>query len=571
MGVDMPRRGGTMAWMRMFPQLGRTLLFAAVLAAVSGCSAPLLPPPDAPRATAAQAVRSNADLLAAMRGCWERLKNPKLTDDQRLDIIREYNADLLYLLRRLRHELDAVDSMDQIAFLKEIEVAYDGQVSPHALARVYDDVVPAVDVHLEQLKERYDVRGLGVPMVGVVPAEKVANARNKFNIRTKGTVSTITAVMQFPEQGRPRLDMVLRQRHETARVGRLDYSLAADFSAPLEVYWRLTKLDDSRFLGLLRPQKLRDLTGLSSVEEYNPEKIPVILTHGLLSDAGTFDNLVNRLNSCPEIRRHFQFWYFNYPTGNAWVQTAEKYRESLEEVRNTLDPQHTNANWDRLVAVGHSMGGLITHYSQCTEPWKLLENSGSIRHEVMRGVGAQYIHRRFEDTEVEKFRKQYFFEPVQAGMVVYMATPHRGAPLASYRITRAIAKLVHLPENLVKEAVNLLTLQEDIFLLRPQELTDWFTSVNQLSPTSYSIRGLQGLQVRGVPTYSVIGDRGQGDSPRSSDGVVPYWSSHIPWGQEKIVPADHSVQDVKETADYMRQILLDYLHSQKPAARRAGK
>lgn len=69
----------------------------------------------------------------------------------------------------------------------------------------------------------------------------------------------------------------------------------------------------------------------------------------------------------------------------------------------------------------------------------------------------------------------------------------------------------------------------------------------------------------------MIGDRGQGDSPRSSDGVVPYWSSHIPWGQEKIVPADHSVQDVKETADYMRQILLDYLHSQKPAARRAGK
>src|SRR5262245_16451235 len=31
----------------------------------------------------------------------------------------------------------------------------------------------------------------------------------------------------------------------------------------------------------------------------------------------------------------------------------------------------------------------------------------------------------------------------------------------------------------------------------------------------------------GVPYHTIIGDRGRGDSPNSSDGVALYWSSHM--------------------------------------------
>jgi hypothetical protein len=42
---------------------------------------------------------------------------------------------------------------------------------------------------------------------------------------------------------------------------------------------------------------------------------------------------------------------------------------------------------------------------------------------------------------------------------------------------------------------------------------------------------------------SIIGDRGRGDTPNSSDGVVPYWSSHLPDAQsELIVNSDHGAQ-----------------------------
>ena len=45
-----------------------------------------------------------------------------------------------------------------------------------------------------------------------------------------------------------------------------------------------------------------------------------------------------------------------------------------------------------------------------------------------------------------------------------------------------------------------------------------------------------------VPFHSIIGNRGRWNIPlkESSDGVVPYWSSHLDAAlSEKIVPANH--------------------------------
>src|SRR5205823_3480506 len=45
---------------------------------------------------------------------------------------------------------------------------------------------------------------------------------------------------------------------------------------------------------------------------------------------------------------------------------------------------------------------------------------------------------------------------------------------------------------------------------------------------------------KGIPYHSIIGDRGRGDSPNSSDGVVAYWSSHLDGARsEFIAPCNH--------------------------------
>lgn len=529
-----------------FLALGVTLLTA--------CSAPLLPPASAP--SPSRQNQSDADLMTRLRSNWQLLEKTDLPEQERAVALRDYNADLLLLLRRLRH--DAEQSQRRIR-PSHFDIRHQLGDESLRLMSLYDDMVPAADVPLESLQERYTDYGLGVPLVGVIPASKIGNSRDKvFNIATRGTVTPITCLLAFSQQDKPQLVLLPRVNVENYQVGKLKYRLAADWSAPLEVYWNLTHVQDDRILGLLRPQELRETIGLSSIEPYDPNKIPVILTHGLASSANTFDNLVNRLTSSPEIRKNYQFWYFNYPSGIAWTISARMYRESIRNLRNRVDPQHKNPNWDNMVVVGHSMGGLITHYNQCTEPWNILLGADIPEEQIKPYLKSEYVEKPFGNPALEQLRQDYFFHPVQAGLVVYMATPHRGAPVAKYRLVTMLTKLVTLPQTLIKEAYNLATLQRDIFLLNPEDAYLWFTSVNQLKPDSYSIKGLQKLTVRDVPTHSIIGDRGYNDCPDCSDGIVPYWSSHLSWGTQTIVPYDHSVQDGPETAVDLKKVLDSY-------------
>jgi hypothetical protein len=60
-------------------------------------------------------------------------------------------------------------------------------------------------------------------------------------------------------------------------------------------------------------------------------------------------------------------------------------------------------------------------------------------------------------------------------------------------------------------------------------------------PSPQDLMGINTIPITaGIPYHSIIGDRGRGDTPNSSDGVVPYWSSHLEGARsEKIVPSDH--------------------------------
>lgn len=530
---------------------------------LSACSAPLLPP--AYVSASEREAMPDAALLQTLKADWKLLKKKNVSQEVRSAALARYNENVYKMMCRYRADFKKAFENHQYDYIPEgVKFVQEGVREELPLRVVYEDLVPASDVHIESLKERFSVSGLGVPLVGIIPENRVDSLGEKYPIMGRGTVQALTAVMEFPENSEYKVlvRLIPRSRQEKYKAGRVSYSLAGDISAPIEVYWNLTRVKEDRMLGMLRPQELRDTTGLSCIDYYNEKKIPVILTHGLLSSAGTFDNLVNRLLSDPEIRNNYQFWYYNYPTGVAWTVTARQYREALSQMRRKLDPKGTNKNWDQMVVVGHSMGGLITHYSQCTEPWKMLRDRKIGKADMNQYMDARYVGEKLPFTPRNgELQYDYYFRPVEAARVVYLATPHQGAPMAQSGLIGWLMGLVELPQAIVEELINVATLQEDILLLEPSRLTDWFTSGTQLSPDSYSIQGLKGLAVREVPTHSIIGDRGKGDTPDSSDGVVPYWSSHITWGEEKIVPADHSVQDAPETAEEMKRILKEHLKS----------
>ncbi len=478
--------------------------------------------------------------------------------ERRLAAIERYNAYLLDYMRHMRMRFHRAQKEKRSFTPPKIDLCYEdfsGEDIP--LTEVYSDIVPAVDISIESLDDKFEVKGLGVSMVGLIAADMTKKAGIDYAIRSRGTARTLTAVMDFSHK-KPRLRLITRFKQERFQRKKSSYLLSANYTAALEIYWRVIDATGWRVLGLLRPGKVKKIEGLSCVESYDPNRIPVILTHGVFSTPQTFNQMVNRLLIDDRIRRHYQFWYFTYATGDSWTISAAKYRAALAEVRNQVDPERQNKNWDRKVLVGHSMGGLITHYSQALEPWKMLNRliKPQARAKYLK---PEYVDEPFPDKSFERFRAKHFFRPVSAGRVIYMATPHRGAPLADYYFSQLISRAIQLPEDFLTETFKVLTLHDDILLLQPTRITDWFTSAAQLSPRNPFIRGLTPLKLQDVPTHSIIGDQGDNDSPRSSDGVVPYWSSHINWGSETIVPHSHSVQKEKETAIDMHKVLLDYL------------
>ena len=87
-------------------------------------------------------------------------------------------------------------------------------------------------------------------------------------------------------------------------------------------------------------------------------------------------------------------------------------------------------------------------------------------------------------------------------------------------------------------------------------------SIDTLSPHNRFVLEVNKLPITpGIPYHSIIGDRGHGDTPNSSDGVVAYWSSHLDGAQsELIVPSNHSspanIEAIALDAQFTLEIVL---------------
>ena len=82
-------------------------------------------------------------------------------------------------------------------------------------------------------------------------------------------------------------------------------------------------------------------------------------------------------------------------------------------------------------------------------------------------------------------------------------------------------------------------------------------SVDTLSPKSRFVNAINSIPITpGIPFHTIIGDRGKGDSPDSSDGFVPYWSSHKDGAEsELIIPSNHSAHQDPQAIEEVRRIL----------------
>src|ERR1700746_1055529 len=136
--------------------------------------------------------------------------------------------------------------------------------------------------------------------------------------------------------------------------------------------------------------------------------------------------------------------------------------------------------------------------------------------------------------------------------VVFICTPHRGSKMASGAIGELGIKLISLPVDLTT------TLKSEI----PEETLRKINngrlpnSVSNLKPNApyLVVMNKQSIQ---APYHSIIGNRGKpGPLADSSDGVVPYWSSHLDGAKsECIVPGPHGSCELPQTIAELDRIL----------------
>ncbi len=336
------------------------------------------------------------------------------------------------------------------------------------------------------------------------------------------------------------------QKHETVTVGNRTVPLAANFSAPMEmllagrneVLWGLE--------GFFQADKRIRESGIYLLEPYDPDRIPVILTHGLISVPIIWRDLVPELISEPDISKRYQFMVFTYPSSFAIAESAHLYRSELATLRAKYDPEGNDPLSTNMVAMGHSMGGVLTHL--------LVADVGNNLWAQVSDLPIEELP--LTEKQAARARELAFFEPDPAvKRVVYMSAPHRGAEMATASLPGMISQLVSLPTDILMDTQALLTPAAIPHL--KIDLSEKVTSVQSLRPDSpISVTLDQSPYKKGVIYHSIIGDRGKGDTPNSSDGVVEYWSSHQEGAaSELIVPTGHTSYTHPKAVAEVKRIL----------------
>jgi len=370
--------------------------------------------------------------------------------------------------------------------------------------------------------EEHAVRpGIGAPLVAV---GRGINPRWREDYTTRKLYYGVTAVARF--RGNT-CEISFEDPLEKERVS-LDgrtFPLAADFTVPLAVMLSSTAPKVPKLERMLFPEKYAETAHLSRLEPYNPKKTVVLVIHGLMDSPSTWAPMIIHLRSDPEIHRHYQFWFYSYPSGYPYPYTASLLRQELDGAEKRF-PLHS-----QMVVIGHSMGGCISRLliTDTEEKlWTLMFNKSPA--ETRLPVNTRKL---LADTLIFRHRPEI-------GRVIFISAPLRGSEVASISIGRIGSMLIRTPSMLVgagQDVIEAMPFQaDDLKISRAPN------SIDTLSPTSRFVRMINRIPiVGGIPYHTILGDRGKGDSPHSSDGVVPYWSSHMEGAQsECIVPSDHA-------------------------------
>lgn len=428
----------------------------------------------------------------------------------------------------------------------------------------FDRLIPTRTIERDHLRKNFTRKGVGAPFVAQWEHTPTREKNEPF-MSSKGYFASVTATINFQpsESGRTIAKLVIHNANTTehVRIGGKRKTLAFDQSALAE---HILSYDNefSALGSLLRPHNYLDQIDLQTISPPDPERLPVIFTHGLASEPRTWQNVYNELRTDPVIRERCQIYFFRYPTGVPVLYSAAKLREKMATLHQELNKNHPNRYSGQMLLVGHSMGGLITKTQ--------VQDSGNEM--WLTFVDDTRKRVRLSESQLAAFQKYLVFKPnPHVSRVVFIATPHRGSELADYWIVRQLRKLIKTPGAILRAP--LIALDQGNTNQTTEDAIDKLfksgvpTSMENLSPKSKFVKYSINLPLRkGLKVHSIVGNLKGHEltDPECSDGVVPYSSAHLGLTEtELVVPYGHSAHEHPQAIDEIRRIMKLHLKELK--------
>jgi len=402
-------------------------------------------------------------------------------------------------------------------------------VSPTPVDAEHDpsryDLFPtdALEIGGKFFKTYTTVNGIGAP-IAVVGRTESPHFRQQYKFRR--VYAPVTSIVRFSGR-QARLEFIDPLKTERITLNKQVFPLAADFDAPTALLIARERPERLGLSRVINPAAYANTAMLCRLQQFDPAKTPVIFVHGLQETGANWAPMIDSLRDDPDIREHYQFWFFSYPSGYPYPYAAALLRQDLDGIKRAF-PDHK-----RVVLIGHSMGGMIGRL--------MITDAGD---KIWRDFFATPPAKTPLAKDTRKLLEEslVFDHRPDVERVIFISTPHRGSKLASGWIGRIGAALVRTPQLFTSIYASTKPLLIADPAARPLDRMP--NSVDTLEPNDRFVEAVNKLPITpGIPYHSIMGDRGRGDTPNSSDGVVPYWSSHLAGAQsELIVDSDHGAQ-----------------------------
>lgn len=413
----------------------------------------------------------------------------------------------------------------------------------------FDELLPAHRLDISGIRARHVRSGIGAALAGVRDNRGLVRPQLPY-LPPEGIVYPVTAVLRPAGEGVVELSLHDRFAVDTIAFGSRRAPLEADFTAPFAFLAAATHFHVSRHVAFFAPDAVGNCRGVYLLQPYDPERIPVLLIHGLWSSPLTWRELSNEIWGDPEVAARYQVWHFLYATGTPILNNARELRTELAAVRRHLDPELDDRATQDIVLVGHSLGGVLAK----TVVQSSRDDIWNVR--FAKSLGELSL----DDRDRAHAEATYYFEPLPfVHRVIFIATPHRGSEIADTFIGRLGSGLIAVPERVSGFAERLL--ERNPGAMRPGTFTAP-SSVDVLSPQHPVLRTLAELPVAERVTYhSILGDLEGGSA--GTDGVVPFASAHLAGAaSETVIRGDHRVNEHPAAIHEVLRILREHAASQ---------